>query len=93
VAADIDVAKIPLSKAGRAALAAEPELMETVLTGGDDYEIALTIAPKKLAAFRRAAKAAGVPVSEIGRVQRGEGACFIHNGKPLAFARAAYSHF
>jgi thiamine-monophosphate kinase len=93
VAAEIDVARVPLSKAARAALAADPDLVDTVLTGGDDYEIALTIAPKKLAAFRLAAKAAGVPVTEIGRIKKGEGASFIANGKPLAFARAAYSHF
>jgi thiamine-monophosphate kinase len=93
VAIDVDVVAVPLSKAARAALAAEPELMETVLTGGDDYEIALTVAPRKLAAFRRAAKAAGVPITEIGRVRRGEGARFSQDGKVLAFARAAYSHF
>jgi thiamine-monophosphate kinase len=93
VAAEIDVRRVPLSKAARVALAAEPALVDTVLTGGDDYEIALTIAPKKLAAFRRAAEAAGVPVAEIGRIKRGEGADFLQNGKSLAFARAGYSHF
>jgi thiamine-monophosphate kinase len=93
VAADVDVAQIPLSKAARAALAAEPGLMDTVLTGGDDYEIALTVAPKKLAALRRAAKAVGVPVTEIGRVRKGEGARFMQKGSALNFACPAYSHF
>ncbi len=60
VAAEIDVARVPLSDAARAAIAAEPALLETVLTGGDDYEIVLTLAPEKLAAFRAAADAAGV---------------------------------
>jgi thiamine-monophosphate kinase len=93
VAAEVEVAQVPLSKAARAALTAEPRLIETVLTGGDDYEIALTVAPKKLAAFRRAAKALGVPVTEIGRVRRGEGARFMQEGRALNFARPAYSHF
>jgi len=93
VAIDVDVAQVPLSKAARAALAAQPELMEAVLTGGDDYEIALTVAPRDLAAFRRATKAAGVPITEIGRVRRGEGARFSQDGKALVFARPAYSHF
>jgi thiamine-monophosphate kinase len=93
VAADIDVAQVPISKAARAAITAEPKLIETALTGGDDYEIALTISSKKLPAFRRAAKAAGVPVTEIGRVRRGEGARFIQEGRALKFARPAYSHF
>jgi thiamine-monophosphate kinase len=93
VAAEIDVARVPLSDAARAAIGAEPPLIETMLTGGDDYEIVLTLAPQELPALRAAAKAAGVPVTEIGRVEAGEGARFIHDGKALAFARASYSHF
>ena len=93
VAAEIDVARVPLSDAARAAIAAEPALIETALTGGDDYEIVLTLAPEKLPAFRAAADAAGVLVTEIGHVQAGEGARFMHNGKALTFARPSYSHF
>ena len=93
VAAEIDVSRVPLCGAARAAVAAAPELIETVLTGGDDYEIVLTLAPEKLAAFRAAAKAAGIPVTEIGRMQAGEGARFIREGKALALARPSYSHF
>ena len=93
VAAEIDVARVPLSDAARAAIGAEPPLIETMLTGGDDYEIVLTAAPQELPALRAAAKAAGVPVTKIGRVEAGEGARFIHDGKALAFARASYSHF
>ena len=93
VAAEIDAARVPLSDATRAAVAAEPALMETVLTGGDDYEIILTLASEKLAAFRAAADAADVPVTEIGRIEAGEGARFVQNGKALTFARSSYSHF
>jgi thiamine-monophosphate kinase len=93
VAADIDVARVPLSDAARAAVAADPALIEPILTGGDDYEIVLTLAPDKLAAFRAAAEKAGITVTEIGRVTAGQGARFLHDGKPLAFARASYSHF
>ncbi len=57
VAAEIDVARVPLSDAVRAAVAADPAVMETALSGGDDYEIVLTLAPDKLAAFRAAAHA------------------------------------
>ena len=48
VAAEVDVARVPLSDAARAALAADPALLETVLTGGDDYEILLTLPPERL---------------------------------------------
>ncbi len=93
VAAEIDVARLPLSEAARTALAAEPALIETVLTGGDDYEIVLALAPKDLAAFCAAARAAGVPATEIGRIAAGRGARFIHDGRTLAFARPSFSHF
>jgi len=93
VAAEIDVARVPLSDAARAALAADPALLETVLTGGDDYEIVLTLAPEKLASFRAAADRAGVSVTEIGCVVAGEGARFVRDGKTLSFARPSFSHF
>jgi len=93
ISAAIDVSRVPLSDAARAAIAAAPELIETVLTGGDDYEIILTLAPEKLAAFRAAAKDVGIAVTEIGNVQAGEGARFIQDGKALTLARPSYSHF
>jgi thiamine-monophosphate kinase len=93
LAAEIDVARVPLSDAARAVLAADPALLETALSGGDDYEIVLTLAPDKLAAFRGAAATAGIAVSDIGRVTAGQGARFLRDGKPLTFARPSYSHF
>ena len=93
VAAEIDVAHVPFSEAARAALTADPALIEIALSGGDDYEIVLTLNPEKLAAFQAAAKTAGVAVSEIGHIAAGQGASFIRDGKPLTFARPSYSHF
>jgi thiamine-monophosphate kinase len=93
VAAEIDVARVPLSEAAQAAVAAQPVLLEAVLTGGDDYEILLTLSPDKLPAFRAAAAATGIAVAEIGRVSAGQGARFIRDGKALTFERPSYSHF
>jgi thiamine-monophosphate kinase len=93
VAAEIDVARVPLSDAVRSAIAADPETLEAALSGGDDYEIVLTLAPDKFAAFSAAAHQAGVAVTEIGRIATGEGARFLHDGKTLTFARPSYSQF
>jgi thiamine-monophosphate kinase len=93
VAAEIEVAGVPLSDAARAVVTAEPTLIETVLTGGDDYEILLTLAPQQRGAFEESARSAGVAVTEIGRVATGEGARFLSDGKAYTFTRAAYSHF
>jgi thiamine-monophosphate kinase len=93
VAAEIDVARVPLSDAARAAVAEDSSLLETVLTGGDDYEIVLTVPAGKLGSFRAAAERVGVAVSEIGRVLAGEGARFIRDGETLSFRRPSFSHF
>jgi thiamine-monophosphate kinase len=94
IAAEVDVASVPLSRAAKAALAAEPALIETVLAGGDDFEVVATIPPAALDRFRRAADAAGVPVTAIGRVVVGSGARFFGlDGKPLYLKRTSFSHF
>ncbi|MGA8615426.1 MAG: thiamine-phosphate kinase [Xanthobacteraceae bacterium] len=93
VAAEVDVARVPLSDAALAVLAADPAFLETVLSGGDDYEIVLTLSPQKLSAFHEAARAAGVPTAEIGRVTAGEGTRFMRDGSPLSLAHSSYSHF
>jgi thiamine-monophosphate kinase len=94
VGAEVEAALVPLSKAARAALAAEPVLIEPILTGGDDFEIVATIPPRKLEAFRAAAKRAGVAVTEIGRIVAGKRARFRSaDGRPMTFAQASYSHF
>jgi thiamine-monophosphate kinase len=75
-------------------IAGDGAAFELVLTGGDDYEIVCTVPEEKFEIFRAAAKAASVPVAEIGQIKTGEGARFIDaSGKPLAFRRASFSHF
>ena len=93
VAAQIDVAAVPLSDAARAAIAADPAMRETALTGGDDFEILCTVPPARVDAFRTAAQAAGVPVTDIGEIEAGEGARFRDGGRELAFRRLSFSHF
>lgn len=92
--AEIEAARVPLSKAARAVLAADAEAMETVLTGGDDFEVVATVPQRKLKRFFAAARRAGVKVTEIGRVTAGTGARFLGaDGRRLVFARASFSHF
>jgi thiamine-monophosphate kinase len=94
VAAEIEVARLPLSDAAKAVLAADPGMLEPALTGGDDYEIVCTVPANKAEGFRVAAQAANVAVSEIGHIVAGEGARFLGTGgKALSFKRASFSHF
>jgi thiamine-monophosphate kinase len=94
VAANVEVARVPLSDAARALIATEPGFRETALTGGDDYEIVCTVPPDKAESFKAAAKAADVSVGEIGVIAEGEGARFIGpDGEPLVFRHTSFSHF
>lgn len=95
MSADIDIARVPLSPAARKAVEAEPALIETALTGGDDYEVLLTMPARRVAAFRKATSAAGVAATEIGTVVRGTAAprFLDRDGKSLKFARQSFSHF
>jgi thiamine-monophosphate kinase len=94
VAASVAVAEVPLSLAARQAVAAEPALLETILTGGDDFEIIAAVAPDRIEALRQEAAAAGVTVTRIGTVGAGQGAHFLDPvGRLLTFQRPSYSHF
>lgn len=94
VGAAIEVAKIPLSEAARAAIAADDSMLKAALTGGDDYEIVCTVANSKTTAFRDAAKACGVPVTEIGSIMPGTVPRFeTGGGKALVFEQTSFSHF
>ena len=94
VRAEVDAAKIPLSDAAKSALAADATLIDTILAGGDDYEILCTIAPDKMTGLRKAAAVANVALSEIGVVSAGEGATFYGaDQRPLQLSRLSYSHF
>jgi thiamine-monophosphate kinase len=69
-------------------------MLETALTGGDDYEIICTVPPAKAESFRSAAQSARVAVAEIGEIKAGEGVRFLDAaGKALAFKHASFSHF
>jgi thiamine-monophosphate kinase len=94
VAGIVEVANVPLSDAARGALTTEPSLIETILAGGDDYEVLCTVSPDKIKGFRSAAAAVNVPLTEVGTISQGEGVRFLDTqGKPMVLNRLSYSHF
>jgi thiamine-monophosphate kinase len=95
VGAEIEVTRVPLSDAARVVVAKEPALIETVVSGGDDYEVLACVPAQKVEALRQKASAAGVAFTEIGTVIAGQGeARFLGaDGRPLALAQTSYSHF
>ena len=90
----VDLRQVPLSRAAAAARCYAPDLSETILTGGDDYEIVTTVPTDHADAFEEAASRSGVPVTPVGTVEAGsEPALFIGDGgDAISFTRASYTH-
>jgi thiamine-monophosphate kinase len=95
VSAVIDAASIPMSATGRKLLAGGTTNIETIASGGDDYEILCTISEDCYEAFVPEAKRAGVSVTTIGTVIAGTASPrFLDaQGRELTLARLSYSHF
>ena len=95
VTAEIDVDAVPLSPAARAAIAAEPALLETALGGGDDYELLVALPPESAAAFVARATAGGVNVTRLGAARAGtDAARFLRGDDPdFSIVRGSFSHF
>ena len=95
VSAMIDLVSIPLSDAAQDLVSRRIVGLETLIAGGDDYEILCTIPEDRVEAFAAAARHAGVAARSIGTVIAGSGAPkFVDGqGKEIALERLSYSHF
>lgn len=92
VGATLRAADVPLSDAARAA---GPAWLQTILAGGDDYEVLMAVPPVKAAALQLAAASAGMRVTCIGDFHSGPPGVMVLGlqGEPLALGRTGWSHF
>jgi thiamine-monophosphate kinase len=95
VSGRIDLTRLPLSFAARAALARDAGLFDTIATRGDDYEILAALGRDQAPAFEAAAETAGVAVVCVGEAVEGKGEPqFLGpDGAALVFKRGSFSHF
>ena len=93
--AEVMAADVPLSKAGRTLLRHSPSLLETILTGGDDYELLCAVPPSQSAAFEAKADRAGIAVCPIGTAKLGHAPPVFKDGegRNLVFAQPSFRHF
>lgn len=84
---------VPLSPAAKRALVVEPSLWANVVGGGDDYELVIAVPPRKESALLKAARSAGVKVTQIGGFARGRGVTLTVAGRPIHAPRRGYVHF
>jgi thiamine-monophosphate kinase len=102
VVATIEAERVPLSPAGRTAVAADPALLTHLLSGGDDYELVFTAPEDLTAQIRAAGEAAGVAVTPIGSIDAvctetagsdGPVRVVAANGHPMPAVSGGWRHF
>jgi thiamine-monophosphate kinase len=92
VGATIDVAALPASAAMRRQDAGVRRRCQ--LEGGDDYELLFTAPPHRAEAVRAAARAAGVAVTAIGRIDADPGLRLRESdGRVVGVAARGFDHF
>jgi thiamine-monophosphate kinase len=91
----IEASRVPFSAPARKALDHEPELLRTLLTAGDDYEIVAAVPRANSAAFEAEAKAKGASVTMIGRIEARSGKVSVlgPDGQAYDLGRTGFAHF
>ncbi len=92
VGARVEVDRLPLSPAYRAATrrSRDPDL--GALSGGEDYELLLAVPPSRLAALREAAHRARTPVTVVGALEARRGVRVVGGGRLLHPRHAGHDH-
>jgi thiamine-monophosphate kinase len=89
----IESNRVPFSPAAQKALKREPELLDLLLTAGDDYEVVAAVSESSARTFEAEAREKGVPVTPVGRISGSSVELLGPDGKPRALKRKGYAHF
>ncbi|MEY2669657.1 MAG: hypothetical protein RJA59_2295, partial [Pseudomonadota bacterium] len=92
VGARVEVERLPLSAAYRAATRRSREPAVAALSGGEDYELLLAVPPARLAALRVAAARARTPVTVVGALEARSGIRVVKGGRLLPPAPPGHDH-
>lgn len=93
VGCTIEAAQVPVSDAVRTALNKNKSLLETVITGGDDYELAFAIPADQASALRTVAESMNLAISRLGQFSEGQGVRILDQaGNMMAIAQTGYRH-
>jgi len=94
VGATIEISRLPLSDAARAMLTIAPVWVETVIGGGDDYELLFTAPPSHQEALTSLGRNVGVPITRIGSIDVGKRVRVLDaDGQEIVPRTTGYHHF
>jgi thiamine-monophosphate kinase len=92
--AQVMLPQVPVSPALAELVADDPSLLLTAVTGGDDYELLLAVAPGQAPEALAAAAAANTVITEIGVFTATKDLIFTDSdGHPVALPKAGFTHF
>ncbi len=90
----IETDLLPLSPAAAAALAGDEGLLSRILSGGDDYELLISVRPEAADELTQAARAADTPLGRIGSITKQPDVRILAaDGAEIELASAGYAHF
>ncbi len=92
VGARVEVERLPLSAAYRAATRRSGEPAVAALSGGEDYELLLAVPPARLEALRGVARRSRTPVTVVGVLEARAGIRVVKGGRLLRPGRAGHDH-
>jgi thiamine-monophosphate kinase len=71
--AQVELARLPLSRAYRTATQGRPDPWALAVAGGEDYELCVAVPPRRWARALAASRSAGTPLTAIGEFVAGRG--------------------
>jgi len=90
----IEHAGLPLSTAARHVVDEVPDLIETVLTGGDDYELVFSAPEESRDQISALSAEMDIPLTCIGGVKPGQGVyLFDKSGEIVNLSKSGWTHF
>ena len=90
--AHVDAGCLPLSAAYRAQTQGRRDPLAEALSGGEDYELLLSVAPSRLARLRAAARRVGTPLTVVGVLVPPPGIRLLRDGRLLRPRRTGHDH-
>ncbi len=93
VGAVLRLCDVPLSRAYRAAAQKRPDPWEAALSGGDDYELCVTVPPAEVPRALGAGGRTGAPLTVIGHIVPGRRVRVLdEHGRPRSSRHAGHDH-
>lgn len=93
--ADINLPLIPIDPSLKDRITCDSSLFQKLITGGDDYEVLMTVAPHNVEALQQAALKQKIRLTAIGKItDRASGISYYdESGQAVEFKNKSYQHF